>query len=380
MSQKGNILLVANWDSNVGYAWWLMESYWVTIADNFSKEERQSFLVYPKITVIPDAIKKSNITPIELDFHNHSFVSLNRLRSTIKLYGIKHIYLSDSPAYSLMYVMLRFWGIKTIIIHDHTPGERDIPGAIKKSLKSFVQRLPYITADHFIAATEFVRARLVDVLCIPNSKCSCAPNGIIPIDLSHYDKQYAQKTFNISLDRKIVITTGRATFYKGIDFFIECAHELINCQGINQLHFLYCGEGPDMDDFKSLVKNYQLANNFTFAGNRADIRDILPSCHIGFHASTGEVGYSLSILEYMSAGLVTIVPEGPSTSLATTNMENGILYKYRDLDSATKSIKDAFNNNYPSILRYNAVNLIEEKLCLENTNRKLIEIMNMIID
>lgn len=380
MSQKGNILLVANWESNIGYAWWLMENYWITIANNFAEEGRQSFLVYPKITVIPNAIIKSSITPIELNFHNHSLTSLNLLRSTLKLHGIRHIYLTDSPAYSLMYVILRFWGIKTIVIHDHTPGERDIPGATKKLLKSLIQRLPYITADHYIGATEFVRTRLINVLRIPKNKCSCVPNGIIPIDLSHFDKQYTQKTFNLPTDRKIVVTTGRATFYKGIDFFIECAHELINRQGVNQLHFLYCGEGPDMDNFKSLVNNYQLTKYFTFAGNRDDIRSILPTCHIGFHASTGEVGYSLSILEYMSAGLITIVPEGPSTSLATTDMKNGLLYKYRDLDSATNSIKRALNSEYPSDLRYNAVNLIKEHYNIENTNRKLEIIMKMIIN
>ena len=380
MSQKGNILLVANWESNVGYAWWLMENFWAAIADNFSKKGKQSFLAYPEITVIPDIIIKSSITPIKLDFHNHSFASLNRLHSTIKQHNIKHIYLTDSPAYSLLYIMLRFWGVKTIVIHDHTPGERDIPYGIKKLLKSFVQKLPYISADHYIGATEFVRTRLINVLCAPINKCSCAPNGIIPIDLSQYDKQYTQNTFNIPPDRKIVVTTGRATFYKGIDFFIECAHELINRQGISQLHFLFCGEGPDIEEFKSLVNKYQLTNNFTFAGNRTDIRNILPSCHIGFHAATGEVGYSLSILEYMSAGLVTIVPDCPSTSLATTNMENGILYKYRDIDSATNSIKCAFNSDYPSSLRYNAVNRIKQSFSIENTNKTLIEIMERIID
>ena len=30
-----NILLVGNWSSDTGYAWWLMETFWVAIARKF---------------------------------------------------------------------------------------------------------------------------------------------------------------------------------------------------------------------------------------------------------------------------------------------------------------------------------------------------------
>jgi len=379
MSHKGNILLVANWESGVGYAWWLMENFWTAIADSFNKKGTQSYLAYPKITVIPESVSNSSIKPIELDFRKRSFATLTDLYRTIKKYNIKHIYLTDSPTYSILYILLRYWGIKSIIVHDHTPGERDVPGAAKKILKSIIQRLPYITVDHVIGATEFVRKRLIEVSCIPENKCSCAPNGIKPIDLKHCDKHYAQRIFNIPSSRTVIVTTGRATYYKGIDFFIECAHELINNHSISQLHFLYCGNGPDMEEFKSLVNKYKLTDNFTFAGTRTDIRKILPSCQIGFHAATGEVGYSLSILEYMSAGLVTIVPQSPSTSLATTDMKNGLLYKYRDLNSATNTIRRVLNREIPLDLGHNATTLVKELYSIENTNKKLIKIMEKFI-
>ena len=296
MSRQGNILLVANWESDVGYAWWLMENFWVTISDHFKEQGMACHLIYPTISRIPDAITSSDINTIELDFKDQSLPVLKKLYRLIKKENIKYIYLTDSPSYSLLYALLRLWGIKVIVVHDHTPGERTIPSKTKCLLKGVIQKTPFLTADHFIAVTDFVYQRLIQVACIPEVKCSYATNGIEPINLDNCDKKYAYTAFGIPQNRKIIVTTGRASYYKGIDFFIECANILVNKLARDDLHFLYCGTGPDIDDFKSLTNKYNLNNHFTFAGSRSDIRQILPSCFIGFHAATGEVGYSLSTL------------------------------------------------------------------------------------
>ena len=89
MSSKGNILLVANWDSDIGYAWWLMESFWVTIADHFRQHGMQSYLAYPSITKIPDSITTSDIQTIELDFKDHSLPALKKLHHLISKNNIQ---------------------------------------------------------------------------------------------------------------------------------------------------------------------------------------------------------------------------------------------------------------------------------------------------
>ena len=65
--KKPSILCVANWDSNVGYAWWLMESFWVKIAEHYGNEFNV-FLAYPSITIIPEKIKNSNLKVENIDF------------------------------------------------------------------------------------------------------------------------------------------------------------------------------------------------------------------------------------------------------------------------------------------------------------------------
>ncbi len=364
--------MAANWESNVGYAWWLMENFWTTIATHFEKQGMSSYLIYPKITKLPASIASSNIKVKECDFRDHSFKNLKRIHQLIKTNNIKYIYLSDSPAYSYFYLLLKLWGVKKIVIHDHTPGERTKPDAWLRLVKSLIQRLPIYTADHFIAVTDFVYQRFIDVSCIPEKKCSVAANGIKPIDLSKADLKYAYKEFSIPEDRDIIITTGRASFYKGIDFFIEIANELINSQRITNLHFLFCGDGPDLESFKAMTKKYNLDNVFTFAGKRSDIIEILPSCKIGLHCAKGEVGYSLSILEYMSAGLVTIVPDNPSTSGATLNGKNGITYQPGNIKSACSAIQQCTDETLGKRLSENAVISVKQHYNIDYTNTKLI--------
>ena len=376
MRKQNNILLVANWDSNVGYAWWLMENFWITIADHLKSKGIDSFLIYPKITGIPETIAATNISVIQHDFQDTSIKGLTALRRIIKQNNIRHIYLTDKPAFSWFYFILRFWGVKTILVHDHTPGERTVATGIKFAIKSFIQRIPLFTADQFIAVTEYVYNRHLKVSCIPESKCNCAPNGIFPIDLEAADFDYTHKEFNIPKDKTIVATTGRATYYKGIDFFIECANELINNQGRKEFFFLYCGDGPDIVSFKQMVKSYNLLNNFIFAGRRSDIRNILPSCDIGLHCATGEVGYSLSILEYMSAGLVTVVPDNPSTSLAIKHGINGYTYTPHDTQSAVENILISSEIERTGRITKKAIDDVNTKYNIDITNESLRKIID----
>jgi len=378
MAREGNILLVANWESGTGYAWWLMENFWVTIASHFRTKGLKSYLIYPKITGIPAAVAASDIEVNECNFHDHSTSGLRQIRRFIKQNNIRYIYLTDSPPYGPFYLLLRAWGIRKLVVHDHTPGDRTAPTGLKRLIKSAIQRTPFVTADHFIAVSDFVYKRFLDVGCIPREKCSCAPNGITPINLEKSDPRYTQRVFDIPANRTIIVTTGRASYYKRIDFFIECANELVNNKKMSQLHFLYCGDGPDLPDFEKLVQQYGLGEHFTFAGNRDDVLDILPSCHIGFHAAAGEVGYSLSTLEYMSAGLVTIVPDRPSTSAAITHLENGILYVYGDKMSAAAAICKALDDSAFTHLRKNAIELVKTKYNIEQTNKALTSILESI--
>lgn len=357
-----------------------MENFWVTIAQNCCGPDRKCVLAYPVINEIPEAIRRSPIETIELNFRDRSIRNLMRIRQSLRTHDIGFIYFSDHPPTSIFYAILRLFGTKRIVIHDHTPGERQRPGKLHAVLKRIANNTPFIAVDLWIAVTDFVHRRHLEVAQVPSAKCALVPNGIHPIRLATADRQYAQKLFEISEDSIVIITTGRANKYKNIDFFIECANEIIHRRNQNRFHFLYCGDGPAMNDLRRLVDEYDIADHFTFAGNRSDVRQILPSCHVGFHAARGEVGYSLSILEYMSAGLVTVVPSGPSTSLATSNLIDGILYTPGDIHEACDAIQTVLDRSRSRQISNNAIEKIKGSYDIADTNTTLMKVLKPVFE
>lgn len=377
----GNILLVANWPSDVGYAWWLMENFWVAIDRHFSAKGRTCYLIFPHVNTIPIAIRNSNIVVVQHDFTQRSFGAMIRLGRLLRRNNIRFVYLTDKSHYGLIYLYLRCCGVRRIVVHEHAPGERSSPRRWVRAVKITIHLFSYTAPDHFVAVTEYVRNRLVGSGCIPSWRVSCAPNGIEPIDHEDADQAYAWKIFHIPTDSIIVVVVGRASFYKGLDFIVKCAHELVINRRAVQLHFLYCGDGPDLDSFKVMVRERKLEAYFTFAGKRDDIRNILPSCQIGFHASRGEVGYSLAILEQMSAGLTTVVPKRLSVASASTHMKTALVYEPEDVASAADSILHAATDpDLRKRLGVNAALTIQEKYDIRRTNEQLITVLSKVFD
>ena len=369
----GNILLVANWDSNVGYAWWLMESFWVAISEHFG-EQRHSVLAFPSISVLPEAIANANIQTEQCAFswENHP-TSLSEQLEFIRKHQCEVMYLSDFPLYSLRYLAYRAAGIKKIIIHDHAPGQRSPATGLKRLLKKTLLSIKPISADAVIATSEYIHKRHLESSCIPAKRCYTAANGlpeaeagIKPADL--------EKMFGIAKDKTVMLTTGRANTYKGIDFAIRCIAELQKYNKAENLHYLFCGDGPDLEYFKTLAKELDVAHRITFAGRQENIGAIIKAAHFAIHPSKGEVGYSLSILEYMQAGLPVIVPNNPSVCEATEHRVSGLIYQENNINECCEAIDlYASSAEQTAIMGKNARLAIQQQYSLSNTHKALIE-------
>ncbi len=374
-TNKSGILLVANWDSNVGYAWWLMESFWIKISEKFIKHE--THLAYPSISEIPKDIERSSI-----NIHKHSFVDTG-LKSIIAQYTflrnekIQYIYFSDKPTWSFTYWIYRAAGVKSIIIHDHTPGLRKPTKGIKRIIKSLLHKIPGLSANLMIATSDFIRNRHIEVNCIPSERCYVASNGI-PI----LPKDFSEPESNIDLDhnKKYMVMTGRANKYKGIDQVIRCLSILKTSNKLSNLHFVFVGDGPDLSFLIQLAKDLGVINHCMFVGRVSNVNSILAQCDLAVHPSSGEVGYSLSILEYMRASLPVIVPNNPSVCGATTHMETGYIYKIDNLDELANAIhKLSSDDKLRTELGRQAKRQFETNYSLEKTHRQLIQALGTII-
>lgn len=343
MKNCNNILLVANYASDVGYSWSLMEGFWVAIANEFATKNRTVYLVFPKINDINPILKNAPLEICEFDFSLVRNTNSGLVKRFVQTHKIGYIYLTAYPYYHLNYIMLRSWGVKNIINHDHCPGERPKVEGIKRIIKKSILSIPNITCDLYIGVSKFVRDRLISNACLPASKCKYVLNGISPSNNSIERTNYVNKEFGIPNENIVIVNSGRASYYKGIDFIINCADYIINTKGLKNISFLYCGDGPDKSDFIKMASDLNLRNQFIFAGYRSDMDAILSSCDIAIHASEGEA-FSLSILEYMSAGCVTVAPDNCGNNEAINDKKNGFLYPTRNLQSAVGILEDLFSD------------------------------------
>ena len=341
-SALNTLLLVANYPSDVGYAWWLMESFWAKLAEHYSGFN-QVILTYPKIERLPEIIHKAPMQCVEFDFSGMSFRRIYEQCRFLRRNRVRAIYFTDKPTFHWLYGIYRFCGVKLIIVHDHTPGLRNHSNKALYVLKRIISRLPYINIDGALGATDFVRRRLIEINCVTPERAFAVPNGLPGLNTQPKPANL-HDLFQIPSERKIVIMVARANRYKGIDFILNCFKCL--SQGTRkQVHFLFVGDGPDIARFVASANQMGIAGNCTFAGKRNDVPSLLEGADIAFHPSSGEVGYSLSILEYMRAGLPLIVPDNPSVCGATIDGVSGFIYPVGDIHFVVRLLERLINDN-----------------------------------
>jgi glycosyltransferase involved in cell wall biosynthesis len=371
MHTRHTIAIAANWDSNVGYAWWLMESFWVKISEEFSQVYR-IVICYPSISILPDKIADCPAEKIVFSFNGTDFMSLVRQCFFIRKQQIKYLYFTDKSPTRLAYLFYRLAGAKTIVTHDHTPGVRTIPVGIKRIIKTINTHIPFTTVDACFGATEFIRQRLIKVNCLPPYKCFAINNGI-PITDACVPKVNLRNKYQLPKDAFIVVSASRAHKYKGIEFALMVLSKINQVVPNNNIYYFFIGDGPHLNEFKVLAHDLGIQKQVIFTGIMTNVRSLFATANCAFHPSFGEVGYSLSILEYMSVGLPLLVSDNPSVCGATQDGITGLIYKEHDVDDAVSKLIQ-FRNNPKLLIRMSrsAKLVIKKKYSLENTHKTLI--------
>lgn len=337
-----SVLLVANYRPDVGYAWWLMENFWLEFAAVARARSLEPIIAYPLPGVVPQSIRDAGIPTIVEPFPGKGIAGLIRSLRFVRARRVRCIYFTDRGFTSFRYALFRLLGVQLIINHDHTPGDRPPINGLKGLLKYFWRRIVFMSCDLQLSVSPLMRERAIVNARIPRSRAIVVQNGIEPIECRG-GRSYAHRIFGIPNDAHICITVGRAHPYKRIDFVIEVARRCIVERGAKNLFFLHCGDGPDIKRLRGLVEQAGLGERFILAGKRSDVRELLCSADIAIHAARGEA-FSLAVLEYMSAGLALLVPEVASVRQAVRDGKTGIVYPDGDADAAAQAILTLLQN------------------------------------
>ena len=320
MASSKNLLLVGNWVSDAGYAWRMIEQFWIALARAYS--DRRVILSFPKVSSVNPELTAAGIEIVEFAF---DFTKPWDLVRFIRQYRIGHLYLTDRPYMTWLYPLFRLFGVRSIIVHAHSAPRTHMPHGLKRVAKSIAVRV--IGADAYIACSRYVLDRFRDCGRIPANRRYLARNGIVPNTLQRGDQAIRQE-LNLAPDTLVVVSSARADRDKRIDNIIDAAAIVRAARPNIPICFLHCGGGPDFEFFAQQIREKSLEGYFRLLGKRSDMARVLIGCDIAAHASQGEVGLCLSILEFMSAGLPSVVADEPSVWCeCIRDDETGLLFR-----------------------------------------------------
>lgn len=305
----------------------MIEHFWIAIARAFP--DRRTFLCFPEVRTISPEIPAAGIQVEEFTF---DFRQPDVLARFCTDRDIELIYLTDRPYTSRVYSRLRRSGVRRIVVHDHTPGRRIRPSAPKAVLKKLAARA--IGADAYIACSEQVLDRFATVGCLPRARCHLARNGI---DISQFPQPNPTIRAELSLspDTVLVVSCSRLHPYKRVQDIVDAAALLSDLDA----HFIHIGDGPDLVPLQARIRERGLESRFTLLGGRSDVAQVLSGCDIAVHASSGEVGLCLAILEFMATGLALAVTDEPSVSQVIQPEVTGITFEHGNVSALAESLR-----------------------------------------
>jgi glycosyltransferase involved in cell wall biosynthesis len=304
LSSKGALLCTVNFRANRGFAWDFIEGLYARMADHLAVHGIRTLVAYPSIPSAPRNLEGSAARPIVLDTELNTQESVRSTVELIRRENIREIYFTDRPARCWAYLQLRQAGVRRIIVHDHTSGERTPPHGLKRAGKWLLGRTPGIVADDVVAVSRYVARRHVEAGLIPPSRVVPVWNGLPVRANSTGAGLHARAVFDVAPGRPLIVCACRAAPEKGVVFLIRAFDRVARAGGRDgdKPVLLYLGDGPQLAELKELREGLLSKNDVILAGYRADAREILEGADLCVVPSVWQDAFPLGVLEAMAEG------------------------------------------------------------------------------
>ena len=321
-----HLLFVANFASDTGYAWETIERVFRAVGERLVRDGHRVTLCYASLDGGPPArMRGAPFAFAELDYGRvrtaaglADFVRLLRAR------GVDALYLTDRPSWSWRYAVYRLAGVRRILVHDRTSGERAVRGAPARAAKRLLHRLPLLSGDCYFAVSDFVRRRLVEGNGTPPARTHRVYNGI---DLSRFaapDRGALRRLLGTPDETRLVFCSGRAQPYKGFQVLIEAA-ALLKAGGVRGVAYAVCGDGPYLERLREEAALRGVDDVFRFLGERGDVPALLPGATVAVVPSLWAEAFGLTVVEAMAAGVPLVASRAGGIPELVADGDTGLL-------------------------------------------------------
>ena len=171
---------------------------------------------------------------------------------------------------------------------------------IKGKMLRRIQRMSNV----LLANATPIRDALIAEDGFPPAKLVVIHNGVDTSRVQLGKRDRARFVPGSGAGKLVVLVGNMHSDVKGHPWLIEAAPAVL--KEFPDTRFVLAGDGEARPEFERQVRDRGLDGSVVFLGARGDIPDILASCDIGVLPSKAE-GLSNALLEYMAAGLPTIV-------------------------------------------------------------------------
>ena len=297
------LLCVSNYPSNAGYAWDFIERLYAGVADRLAARGVRTLVAYPKLEREPRSLIGSTATPVKFDFRfdtlRHALDALRFVRTS----KITAVYLTDRAACSFFYPILRLAGVRSIVVHDHTSGERSLRHPLAQIAKWFVIRLPGVAADTVIVVSDYVAGCLIKANSASPRRLVRIWNGV-PIRSEPRASGRLRSLINVAENRPLIVCCCRADAVKGVAYLLRAFDGALKSlpQPMIKPVLVYIGDGPQREELEEIRSSLSSRDDIFFVGYRADAPSLLADATICVVPSLWQDAFPLGVLEAMAAG------------------------------------------------------------------------------
>jgi glycosyltransferase involved in cell wall biosynthesis len=343
-SQPPTLLCVANFPSNTGYAWDYIEGLYVGLSDRFAARGIRTMVAYPEITGILRMLAGRSAIPVVLDASLRTVRSVAATAAFVRRENVQVLYLTDRRVWSLPFAVLRAAGVRTIVVHDHTSGERTVPRGLKRRAKWVVARLPGINADSVVAVSGYVARRHVEVGRIPSGRVSTIWNGLPLPSASSLGRGYAHRELSLDIERPLVATAARAVPEKGLPNLLRAFAIVSQRLTGPRPALLYVGDGPELAVLESIRQTLDARDDIYLVGYRSDAAFLVGSADVSVVPSVWDEACALTVLESMARALPVVASRVGGVPELIDDGVTGILVPRGEAEPIAEAILTVLRN------------------------------------
>jgi glycosyltransferase involved in cell wall biosynthesis len=193
-----------------------------------------------------------------------------------------------------------------------------------------------------LAVSESVKDFMINGRYFDGNDIEVIWNGI-PVDEFDSNKgKILKEKLGISSNTKVVGIVGRLAEMKGHKYFLLAAEYIV--QKMDNTAFVIVGEGPLMNDLKSLALELQIDDRVFFVGYQENVSAYLSFFDVNVVASIFGEGFCSVGIESFAAGTPVVITDLPCFKGIYIDKQNVLMVPTKDYESMANAILNILHN------------------------------------